>query len=174
MFIQGIPRRGHTYYAVISGKRVDGKVVRKTEYYIGSLEKLDEARRVEIEENLKNLGDSALIQKFRSIIISHGYEIPSPISFFSVEKIYEYGRELAIHKVCEEIDFVNLINKHGKKGSCTCLTEYFIYNLSNSYLGISYGGKSRFIEILVLAKGLFRLRKKRCGKHRFERAIWEG
>ena len=116
MFIQGIPRRGHTYYAVISGKRVDGKVVRKTEYYIGSLEKLDEARRVEIEENLKNLGDSALIQKFRSIIISHGYEIPSPISFFSVEKIYEYGRELAIHKVCEEIDFVNLINKHGKKG----------------------------------------------------------
>ncbi|MCJ7746720.1 MAG: IS1634 family transposase [Desulfobacterales bacterium] len=116
MFIQGIPRRGHTYYAVISGKRVDGKVVRKTEYYIGRLEKLDEARRVEIEENLKNLGDSALIQKFRSIIISQGYEFPSPISFFSVEKIYEYGRELAIHKVCEEIDFVNLINKHGKKG----------------------------------------------------------
>ncbi len=35
---------------------------------------------------------------------------------FSVEEVYEYGRELALHKVCEEIDLVNVINRHSYKG----------------------------------------------------------
>ncbi|TAN38958.1 MAG: hypothetical protein EPN24_05610, partial [Candidatus Methanoperedens sp.] len=116
MFIQGIDRRGHTYYAVYHGKRLANKVVRETKLYIGHLDDLNEPKRIEIEKKLEELGDPSLIQKFRSILLSRGYEFPSPVAVFSVESVYEYGRELALHKVCEEIDFINVVNRHGYRG----------------------------------------------------------
>ena len=116
MFIQGIDRRGHTYYAVYRGKRLINKVIRETKLYIGCLDDLDEPRRIEIEKKLEELGDPSLIPKFHSILLSRGYKFPSPVSHYSVENVYEYGRELALHKVCEEIDFINIINHYGYKG----------------------------------------------------------
>jgi len=116
MFIQGIDRRGHAYYAVYHGKRLINKVIRETKFYIGCLDDLDEPRRIEIEKKLEELGDPSLIPKFHSILLSRGYKFPSPVSHYSVENVYEYGRELALHKVCEEIDFINVINRNGYKG----------------------------------------------------------
>jgi len=116
MFIQGIDRRGHTYYAVYHGKRLINKVIRETKLYIGCLDDLDEPRRIEIEKKLEELGDPSLIPKFKSILLSRGYKFPSPVSHYSVENVYEYGKELALHKVCEEIDFINVINRNGYKG----------------------------------------------------------
>jgi len=116
MFIQGIEKRGHTYYAVYHGKRLINKVKRETKLYIGNLENLDEPRRIEIEKQLKELGDPSLIQKFHSILLSRGYRLPSPISTFEIEEIYSYGQELALHKVCEEIELVNTINRFSSKG----------------------------------------------------------
>jgi hypothetical protein len=116
MFIQGIPRRGHTYYAVFEGKRENGKVVRRTVLYIGRLDGLTEPRRIEIEEELAKLGDSKLIDKFRSIIFSIGYEFPTPLAALTVEEVSEYGRALAFHKVCEEIDLANTIDAFVQKG----------------------------------------------------------
>jgi transposase len=116
MFIQGIIRRGHTYYAVYHGKRLANKVVRETKLYIGRLDDLNEPKRIEIEKKLEELGDPTLIQKFRSILSSHGYKFPSPVAVFSVENVYEYGQELALHKVCEEIDLINVVNRYGYKG----------------------------------------------------------
>ena len=116
MFIQGIEKRGHTYYAVYHGKRLINKVKRETKLYIGNLENLDEPRRIEIEKQLKELGDPSLIQKFHSILLSRGYRLPSPISTFEIEEIYSYGQELALHKVCEEIELVNTINHCCPKG----------------------------------------------------------
>jgi hypothetical protein len=115
MFIQGIDKRGHTYYAVYHGKRLVNKVIRETKLYLGRLDNLDEPGRIEIERKLEELGDPSLIQKFRSILLSHGYKFPSPVAVYSVEKIYEYGRELALHKVCEEIDLINVVNRYGYK-----------------------------------------------------------
>ncbi|MDP2789376.1 MAG: IS1634 family transposase [bacterium] len=116
MFIQGIDKRGHTYYAVYHGKRLVNKIKRETKLYIGNLEKLDEPRRINIEKKLKELGDPSLVQKFHSILLSRGYKLPSPISTFEIEEIYSYGQELALHKVCEEIDLVNTIDRFSPKG----------------------------------------------------------
>jgi len=116
MFIQGIEKRGHTYYAVYHGKRLVNKVNRETKLYIGNLDNLDEPRRIDIEKKLKELGDPSLIQKFHSILLSRGYRLPSPISTFEIEEIYGYGQELALHKVCEEIELVDTINRFSPKG----------------------------------------------------------
>lgn len=116
MFIQGIEKRGHTYYAVYHGKRLVNKVKRETILYIGNLDNLDEPRRIDIEKKLKELGEPFLIQKFHSILLSRGYKLPSPISTFEIEEIYSYGQELALHKVCEEIELVDTINRFSPKG----------------------------------------------------------
>jgi len=116
MFIQGIEKRGHTYYAVYHGKRLINKVKRETKLYIGNLDNLNEPRRIDIEKQLKELGDQSLIQKFHSILLSRGYRLPSPISTLEIEEIYSYGQELALHKVCEEIELVNTINTFSSKG----------------------------------------------------------
>ena len=119
MFIQGIEKKGHTYYAVYHGTRLVNKVKRETKLYIGNLENLDEPRRIDIEKQLKELGDPSLIQKFHSILLSRGYRLPSPISTFEIEEIYSYGQELALHKVCEEIELVDTINHFSPKGGGT-------------------------------------------------------
>lgn len=116
MFIQGIKKRGHTYYAVYHGKRLVNKVIRETKLYLGRLDKMDELKRIDLENKLNTLGDSAIIQKFRSILVSEGYLYPSPLSHFSIEHVRDYGVELALHKVCEEIDFINVVNRHSSKG----------------------------------------------------------
>ena len=116
MFIQGIKRRGHTYYAVYHGKRLANKVVRETKLYIGKLEDLDEPKRIEIENKLKKLQDTTLIQKFHNLLYSTGYTFPSPVSTWNVKDVYSYGPELALHKICEEIDLINVINRHTNKG----------------------------------------------------------
>lgn len=92
------------------------KVKRETKLYIGNLDNLNEPRRIEIEKQLKELGDQSLIQKFHSILLSRGYRLPSPISTLEIEEIYSYGQELALHKVCEEIELVNTINTFSSKG----------------------------------------------------------
>jgi len=116
MFIQAIPRKGHKYYAIYEGKRINGKVTRKTKLYLGSLENIDEPKRLEFEEKIKKLDEPTLITKFRSVIVSLGYKLPSSLTDISVEETFDYGRELAFHKVCEEIDFVNIVDKFSNKG----------------------------------------------------------
>ncbi len=74
--------------------------------YIGRLDNLTEPEHLEIVKDLEDLAEPELIPKFHSILLSIGYSFPSPVSLFSVEKVYEYGRELALHKLCEEIDFI--------------------------------------------------------------------
>jgi transposase len=62
------------------------------------------------------LNDPALQKKFNLILTSLNYKFPSIISSFEVEEVYTYGQELALHKVCEEIDFVKTINRFTTKG----------------------------------------------------------
>jgi len=71
---------------------------------------------MEIIKKLENLSDPALLKKFNSILISLNYKFPSIISSFEVADVHNYGQELALHKVCEEIDFVNIINRFTTKG----------------------------------------------------------
>jgi len=53
MFIQGIEKRAQ-YYAVYHGQRLINKVKRETKLYIGNLENLDEPRRIEMRNSLRN------------------------------------------------------------------------------------------------------------------------
>jgi len=110
------PRRGHDYYSVVTSVRSADKVREKTILYIGRIDKLTESRRSKIVKKLKELDKPELISKFHSILFSIGYEFPSPVSSLEVEDVYSYGRELALHKVCEEIDLVNTINRFSTKG----------------------------------------------------------
>jgi len=116
MYIAGFPRRGYKYYVVLRGRRSLDKVVQERVLYLGRLDNLDEPRRVELENQIKALGETELLSKFRSLLYTLGYRFPSAISTLSVEEVYSYGRELALHRVCEEIDLANVINRHGCKG----------------------------------------------------------
>ncbi len=67
MFLQGIPRKGHLYYAVYRSQRKDGKVVRELKLYIGRLDggRIDRERQQRIERRLIELGGQALVERFR-------------------------------------------------------------------------------------------------------------
>ena len=116
MHIKSCKSRGHIYYAVVQSKRRENKVFQEYLLKLGRLDNLTETQRLELENKISAIGELDLLKKFHDLLYSIGYSFPSPISFFSVEKVYEYGRELALHKLCEEIDFINIINHHGYKG----------------------------------------------------------
>jgi transposase len=116
MIFRAKPRKGRDYYSVVTSVRIADKVREKTVLYIGRLDNLTEPERLKIVKNLEDLAEPELIPKFHSILLSTSYSFPSPISFFSIEKVYEYGRELALHKLCEEINFISIINRYGYKG----------------------------------------------------------
>jgi transposase len=116
MRLRAKPRRGHDYYSVVTSVRSADNVREKTILYIGRIDKLTENKRLEIVKKLKKLDNPELISKFHSILFSIGYEFPSPVSSLEIVDVYSYGRELALHKVCEEIDLVNTINRFSTKG----------------------------------------------------------
>ena len=116
MIIRAKPRKGTDYYSVVTSIRSADKIREKTLLYIGRLDNLAEPKRMEIIKKLENLSDPALLKKFNSILISLNYKFPSMISSFEVEDVHNYGQELALHKVCEEINFVNIINRFTTKG----------------------------------------------------------
>lgn len=116
MFIRSKPRRGHTYYSVVEGRRSADRVVQRTLLTLGRLDNIDEPKRAEIESKIAQLGDPSLLPKFHSLLLSLGYKLPSPVSALSVGEVYTYGPELALHKVCEEIDLVGVVDTLGQKG----------------------------------------------------------
>lgn len=94
----------------------EDKVVQKYLLNLGRLDTLTESKRLELEQKISTLGGSPLLQKFHQLLYSIGYLFPSPVSTLEVKEVYSYGQELALHKVCEEIDLLNVINRHGYKG----------------------------------------------------------
>jgi transposase len=116
MHIKSCRSRGHIYYAVVQSKRRENKVFQEYLLKLGRLERLTEPQRIELDNKISTIGGSDLLKKFHDLLYSIGYSFPSPISTFEVEEIYSYGQELALHKVCEEIELVNTINRFSPKG----------------------------------------------------------
>jgi transposase len=116
MHIKSCKSRGHIYYAIVQSKRRENKVFQEYLLKLGRLDNLTESRRFELENEISAIGGCDLLKKFQDLLYSIGYTFPSPISTFEMGDIYSYGRELALHKVCEEIDFVKTINRYGYKG----------------------------------------------------------
>lgn len=116
MHFKACKSREHVYYVVVHSKRRENKIIQEYLLNLGRLDTLTEPRRLELEEKIFTIGGNKLLKQFRDLLYSIGYSFPSPVSHYSVEKVYEYGRELALHKVCEEIDFINVINRKGYKG----------------------------------------------------------
>jgi transposase len=116
MIIRAKPRKGCDYYSIVTSVRIADKIREKTVFYIGRLDNLTEPKRIEIAKKLKELNEPELLTRFHSILVSIGYIFPSPLSSMNIEDVYSYGQELALHKVCEEIDFVNTINRFSTKG----------------------------------------------------------
>lgn len=116
MYIAGFPRRGHVYYVVKTGRRSLDMVRQEKVLYLGRLDNLTEPDRIRMEQKLKELNEPKLLKTFRSLLYSLGYEFPSDVSLLEVDEVYSYGVELALHKVCEEIGLVDVINRHGYKG----------------------------------------------------------
>jgi transposase len=101
---------------VVQSKRRENKVFQEYLLKLGRLERLTEPQRIELDNKISTIGGSDLLKKFHDLLYSIGYSFPSPISTFEVEEIYSYGQELALHKVCEEIELVNTINRFSPKG----------------------------------------------------------
>jgi transposase len=116
MIIRAKPRKGYDYYSVVTSVRSADTIREKTVLYIGRLDNLTEPHRIEILKKLQDLNDPTLIKKFNSILLSQDYRFPSAISSMEVEEVQSYGQELALHKICEEIDFINTINRYTIKG----------------------------------------------------------
>jgi transposase len=116
MHIKSCKSRGHIYYAVVQSKRRENKVFQEYLLKLGRLETLTEPQRIELDNKISTIGGSALLKKFHDLLYSIGYSFPSPISTFEIKEIYSYGQELALHKVCEEIELVNTINHFSPKG----------------------------------------------------------
>lgn len=116
MHIKSCKSRGHVYYAVVRSKRRENKVFQEYLLKLGRLDNLTETKRLELENKISAIGDSDLLKKFHDLLYSIGYSFPSPISTFEVGDVFSYGQELALHKVCEEIDFINTVNRYGYKG----------------------------------------------------------
>jgi transposase len=116
MHIKSCKSRGHIYYAVVQSKRRENKVFQEYLLKLGRLETLTEPQRIELDNKISTIGGTDLLKKFHDLLYSIGYSFPSPISTFEVEEIYSYGQELALHKVCEEIELVDTINRFSPKG----------------------------------------------------------
>jgi transposase len=114
--IKKCKRRGHVYYAVVHSMLREDKVIQDYLLNLGRLDNLTESKRLELEQNISSLGGSPLLQKFHMLLYSIGYPFPSPVSTLEIKDVYSYGQELAIHKLCEEIDLINVVNRHGYKG----------------------------------------------------------
>lgn len=116
MHIKKCKRRGHIYYAVVHSRLREDKVVQDYLLNLGRLDTLNESKRQELEQKISAVGGNPLLQKFHQLLYSIGYPFPSSVSTLEVKEVYSYGQELVLHKVCEEIDLINVINRHGYKG----------------------------------------------------------
>src|SRR3970282_900341 len=116
MHIKSCKSREHIYYAVVQSKRRENNVFQEYLLKLGRLDNLTEPQRIELENKISAIGGSDLIKKFHDILYSIGYSFPSSISTFEIGGVFGYGQELALHKVCEEIDLINIVNRHGYKG----------------------------------------------------------
>jgi len=116
MHIKKCKRRGHIYYAVVHSMFREDQVVQDYLLNLGRLDTLTESKRQDLEQKISALGGNPLLQKFHQLLYSIGYPFPSPVSTLEVKEVYSYGQELVLHKVCEEIDLINVINRHGYKG----------------------------------------------------------
>ncbi len=116
MHIKSCKSRGHIYYAVVQSKRRENKVFQEYLLKLGRLETLTEPQRIELDNKISTIGGTDLLKKFHDLLYSIGYSFPSPISTLEIKEIYSYGQELALHKVCEEIELVNTINTFSSKG----------------------------------------------------------
>jgi len=101
---------------VVQSKRRENKVFQEYLLKLGRLETLTEPERIELDNEISTIGGTDLLKKFHDLLYSIGYSFPSPISTFEIEEIYSYGPELALHKVCEEIELVGTINRFSPKG----------------------------------------------------------
>ena len=104
--------KGKTYYQLVRKARVDGKVKRVWTKYLGSAEAIER-----VYDEYEGIISNQLIKSF------------------------EYGRTAALMSISEELNFVDIVNKHTNKKNVDGLTvgEY----LRLIILGRSYGPLSK-------------------------------
>ncbi|MDP2846324.1 MAG: IS1634 family transposase [Candidatus Methanoperedens sp.] len=83
---------------------------------LGRLDKLTESQRIELEDKIQKIGGGDLVKKFHDLLYSIGYTFPSPISTLEIDDVFSYGPELALHKICEEIELISTVNRFTTKG----------------------------------------------------------
>ena len=108
--------KGHDYYYVAQTQRIDKRVSKKRILYLGRLDNIDEIRRLELERKISDIDSPELVPLFRSKLYSLGYRFPTLFSSFTVDKVFDLGLPVALHKICEDIQLVDIVNNYSPKG----------------------------------------------------------
>jgi transposase len=132
MFIKESTSRGHRYYSIVVGERCRNIVTHKAIQQIGRLDNLTEPRRLELEKKVQELGGSDLLNKFRQLLFSLGYSLPT-LSLDDIDLIQalDYGDVFLFHQLWMRLTISDIIERHTIKGGgipLPQLTEILVVN----------------------------------------------
>ena len=132
MHIDRCPNKGTDYYLVARAIR-EGKSVRKERLFnIGRLDDLTEPRRLEIEKTIRDLGGVELLTKFRKLLFSLDYPLPTlSLDDINLLRALDYGDVFLFHQLWSRLAISDTIERCTIKGggvSLSKLTEILVIN----------------------------------------------
>ena len=113
MYLRSKKRRGHDYYSVVEGTRCADKVKQKKIMNIGRMDQLTSEQIQDIESQIAQLNEPALIDKYWEIIFKMGYSIHDLVN---IRRALNYGDVAAFYKIAQMLDMPNIISEIIPKG----------------------------------------------------------
>jgi transposase len=125
MYIKGSSRRDHRYFAVVMGERCRDDVKHKTVLNIGRVDNLTEPRRLELEREIKTLGETDVLKRFRQLLYSIEYPLPTvSLEEIDIVQALDYGELYALHTLWNKLTIPDIIQKHTIKGGGKDLAQF--------------------------------------------------
>jgi len=132
MHIDKCPSKGTDYYLVARTFREGDTVSKERPYNIGRLDNLTEIERLEHEKKILELGGSELLTKFRQLLFSLGYPLPTlSLDDIDLRQALDYGDIYLFHCLWLRLNIADIIEKHTLKGGgipLSKLTEILVVN----------------------------------------------
>ena len=136
---------GHDYWYVITSRRIDNKPREQVLLYLG---RLDELAPVEVEEKrqqVRALGHPALSLRLDAVLAELGHPPPLPsLKDVDLATVRSYGPELALVRVGDGLEVVELVERDSPKGGGPPLGKMLL--ALAIYVNLRPGSYARFPE----------------------------